>query len=637
MAVFTDDFNRADGSLGSNWTVAYSSASISGGYAVGSSDTYVVTSAVTDTDYQDVTCHVAWLTGQGNTGGPLIKGATASRAGYWCQFTLSSGTWYFELYKRGASGSTLLTQTSYGTSIPYLSSMRITWDAGNITATVDGGHTLTSTDSQYALNTYMGMHLPTANTPINDFRAVGTQAAALSITPETVGNYNSTTDMSAVGTQTAWTAGTPGSPALTVDHGTISGQVVADATHMTFTYDPGDFLGYVTFTDPSTGMTDIVLVTSDPAIVPPTAPDWPNEGWKAVTNAAGNAHSTSLAVTEATLIHATEAPELNIDIVQAIAEIWAGMYHFRNGQNPTTDPTVEDLIWKAVNNRNEQSAYAWTPSRDTSLKEDTELIANLFVNAVSQTEWTIDELVASIKGLDNRSITQVYDIVNGLSTGSNQDVLDALAAYFGVNPPTIAQLGTMVSDLATIAGYTLGDVLDAIAAIPGTDLTPVMNKLNAMQPNTDYTFTTLTSRLADLQNDLTTLDGVADQILARVNLLPTDAGNAGAPVWPGLASVTLGTPVTLEEEPALTGPFDGVLINITTPPTKTGLRQFGTAPMDYGVGEIAFVTDNGYIEPWQYLGFRTALYTPKMMRQASAVKCRVLAGAAGTIRTFTSS
>lgn len=110
-----------------------------------------------------------------------------------------------------------------------------------------------------------------------------------------------------------------------------------------------------------------------------------------------------------------------------------------------------------------------------------------------------------------------------------------------------------------------------------------------------------------------------------------------APVWPGLANVTLGDPVALTDQLELSGPMHGVLVTVTTPPTKTGLRNVGGYPYDYGVGEIAFRSDNGYIEPWQYLGFRTALFAPKSMEQAESALFRVLAGAAGTVRTFTRS
>jgi hypothetical protein len=115
---------------------------------------------------------------------------------------------------------------------------------------------------------------------------------------------------------------------------------------------------------------------------------------------------------------------------------------------------------------------------------------------------------------------------------------------------------------------------------------------------------------------------------------PAEATNV-APIWPGSAGVTLGTPVTLVDQLHIVGTLDGVLVNVTTPPTKVGRRSIGGALYDYGVGEIAFETDEGDIEPWQYLGFRTGIFVPKTMQQAAGARLRVLAGASGTVTPWT--
>jgi hypothetical protein len=62
--------------------------------------------------------------------------------------------------------------------------------------------------------------------------------------------------------------------------------------------------------------------------------------------------------------------------------------------------------------------------------------------------------------------------------------------------------------------------------------------------------------------------------------------------------------------------------------------MIGGQPMDYGVGEMSFGNDSGWIEPWVYLGFRTAVFTPKTMRSASHAYFRVLAGAGGTVQAW---
>lgn len=127
---------------------------------------------------------------------------------------------------------------------------------------------------------------------------------------------------------------------------------------------------------------------------------------------------------------------------------------------------------------------------------------------------------------------------------------------------------------------------------------------------------------------------MTDDMLASTRVATIIEGTGivvdGPPVWPGIDGVTLGTPVALVNGLHMEGEMDGVIIAVTTPPSKTGLRSIGGALYDYGVGEIAFETDQGDIETWQYLGFRAAIFTPKTMTHAHGARLRVLAGAEGT-------
>jgi hypothetical protein len=118
--------------------------------------------------------------------------------------------------------------------------------------------------------------------------------------------------------------------------------------------------------------------------------------------------------------------------------------------------------------------------------------------------------------------------------------------------------------------------------------------------------------------------------------LPPTAGTAlVAPVWPGAALVTMGTPVALVDQLVVDEVMDGVLIEVTTPPSKVGAYRLGGVTLDYGAGRIAFESDDGQLEMWQYLGFRDAIYTPKTMAHASKARLQVLGGAEGTVTPWT--
>lgn len=131
---------------------------------------------------------------------------------------------------------------------------------------------------------------------------------------------------------------------------------------------------------------------------------------------------------------------------------------------------------------------------------------------------------------------------------------------------------------------------------------------------------------------LTDADLVSASVLNVVNNITTTSG--GAPVWPGLEGVTLGSNVALTDQLVLDGPMHGILIAVTTPPSGLGRYSIGGNILDYSVGRVTFGTDNGQLEPWQYLGFRSAIFTPKTMEQADHAYFQVLGGAGGTVRTW---
>lgn len=111
--------------------------------------------------------------------------------------------------------------------------------------------------------------------------------------------------------------------------------------------------------------------------------------------------------------------------------------------------------------------------------------------------------------------------------------------------------------------------------------------------------------------------------------------NLVAPIWPGLANVTMGSPVAIATGVTVTTPMQGVLIDITAVPQKQGSFLFDTSTSWRNIGALSFVDDNGQNEFPQTLGFTSAVYLPKCMAVAQAVQLRSSAGVAGTITPFT--
>jgi hypothetical protein len=103
------------------------------------------------------------------------------------------------------------------------------------------------------------------------------------------------------------------------------------------------------------------------------------------------------------------------------------------------------------------------------------------------------------------------------------------------------------------------------------------------------------------------------------------------PVWPGIANVTLGTPVAIASQLTVIGPMDGVIVTITGLTTNKPALNYDTQLAYKFIGALAFVDDNGDVEPFQALAFTNALYCPKEMTLAASVVLRVDAGVAGTV------
>jgi hypothetical protein len=110
-----------------------------------------------------------------------------------------------------------------------------------------------------------------------------------------------------------------------------------------------------------------------------------------------------------------------------------------------------------------------------------------------------------------------------------------------------------------------------------------------------------------------------------------------APVWPGDALATRGTPVALASGLTITEPMDGILVAITSVAAKQMYFTYDDARAYRHIGALAFVTDAGDIEGWQSLGFVSAIYTPRTMARAAGVKIMSVVDTVGTVTPWTRS
>lgn len=128
---------------------------------------------------------------------------------------------------------------------------------------------------------------------------------------------------------------------------------------------------------------------------------------------------------------------------------------------------------------------------------------------------------------------------------------------------------------------------------------------------------------------LTTWDNSSFQAL-KETVIPTVPVNL-APVWPGIAAVTLGAPTSITAQMTVAGPMDGVIVSITSvSPSKPALN-YDTETAYKFIGALAFVDDNGDVETFQPLSWSHALYSPLRMTQAASVVLRTDPSVVGTV------
>lgn len=649
MTVFYDDFERANGAPGNGWSIIADSPVISGGYLTCSGNSLLYQTGVSSASRHEATIHCGLNGGNALLCRVGVKYLGSGINGYWAYVGFTTPNYILYVGKGSYTLPTVLASTTIGTTFPFSWAVSLVYDAGHLTATYNGSVTAEADDIEYAGWEYMAIAMTHSAVRIADFQAVAGAAAALVVSPDVIGNYGTCTDLALTGTSTNWTPGTPGSPIFTVDHGTISAQTILTATTATITYCPGDYLGSIIFTDPSTGATDGAIVTSNPAIVPPSDLCPFDEDFITTANATLLAANRGLPTLQSVIVPAAEGWGA-VYLQEALTDIWYSI--FRPGSLPPGGPGQLSQfvqLLQLIAGSETPTVNLYTAERTTSIREELEGVTDHIDRLVTPTDYTLENVIASIKGLDNRSVTQVYDLVDAITPDNNQNVLDMLAAMWGADTPTLTQIATMISDIATIAGYTLADVLTAIAAIPGADLTPVLHKLDHIQPSEAADLTTIT-------NQLTHIDVNVDAIVASLAALRTGSfytlqdildaiaaipggggGNATptAPVWPGLASVTLGPELALADDLTLTGPLHGLLFTITGQPEHNQKYMFGAVASWARVGQVLFTTDRGDYERSQTFGIDRQVLTPLTMEVASSAIVRVNPNWTGTVRLWT--
>jgi hypothetical protein len=647
LATFADDFERADGALGGNWIASHANVGIVGGWASCSAGVtwfaYDTTLAGSSSRVK-ATARVNLPSGATWYNGPAVKINTASNTGYSAFLAWSGGIFSLKIGKGALTGLTVLATGDLPYMPPGVYSIGLEWNDGHITATIAGLVTVEADDGDYAQYNGLGMRGYYNAQVIASVVLEDGDEPTFTVTPSPIGNYGSTVQLAFTGTETTWDTT---DPTFTVGNGSLSDITITSDTTATATYDPGTFLGTTTFTDPSTAATDDVLVTSDPALVPPTGTQFSAEAIAYIERSAIAEASPTIANRD--MVVSESGPSITLS---------SGVNMIRLGTLDKTYAPGGDaganalayLLWQLVNGGYDPVVGPWPEPPDTPIAQNVGAILTALDTLITVNDYTLGDVITTLAGEGVPTHKSIMDAVGELDAPDLQPVLDAIAALRGDAVSTVKALADQLDTIRSIGDYTLAsvktwveavrgtdqptvkDVLTAIAALndaPPADLGPVLTAVAAVDVDTSSLIATLAAFLVP---ELATVQMILDAIEA-IEVAPASTGNA--PIWPGIENVTLGTPVALVTGTVIDGPMDGVLIHIDSAPSGAGLYLFGAVKSYTHAGSIMFGTDNGDWEFPAKIAVEDHVICPRIMISAGTAKLRVNTGFAGTVTPWT--
>lgn len=637
MSTFSDDFERPDGGLGNNWVSDNQTATISGGKVQTAIGSTWHNQNVVATGRQEAIAVLTMASPLVPATGPMLKSSGANRDFYtaYCTGTTASPLWVI----RKATAAVLTTLVSLGG--PAITSgshtVRFLYDGGILSLWYDGYFLGACSDSTWGNNTGGGFYANSAQLILDSITILSDETVSLSVSPTAIPNFGSPTELTFTGVGTSWTAGTPGSPTLACSAGSLSDQQVLSTTSATATYTPGNFLGTVTFTDPSTGATCTATVSSDIALIPPDQLCQFDEFFVALANRSGHNSSSDELITTATAMPSNPIFP-NGDTIWSFLVEWAKAQHGSSAVTPSQDGILNDILRYLIDGQEitpGENVFSFAKSAAADA-----LAAHTSLDDLRYPDdQTLAGVIESIKGADGPTLQELELQIGIAGQVEYADLLAAIAAVKGDPLATINAAIQQIFAIRTAGNYDLQDVLDAIAAIgPGgsTDLTPVLHKLDHIQPDEFNTLSSLASAQAVELAAIVALAVAFAKFITPAEFTVTSIldtitnGNQAIideirkikapPHWPGHANVTFGAPHDLATTTLVEGPMHGVLIEITATEPGTSFMQYDGVKAWRHVGGLAFYTDDGQMETYQALGFATAVYVPKTMSIAQGCK-----------------
>jgi hypothetical protein len=215
------------------------------------------------------------------------------------------------------------------------------------------------------------------------------------------------------------------------------------------------------------------------------------------------------------------------------------------------------------------------------------------------------------------------------------DLGEILASFpSGSNPPWLQYGSWDIAGLGPSPASTMAPGVDFATILP-TDIDAV-HWLNRVAPG--YGIVDIGNGRPGIFESASGFWTFLDLDTYHFQLLQAGMSPLGAnipPIWPGLARVTLGTPVALVDGLTLTDPLDGVLVEGITAPAGKQYVTYGSIQSWRHIASLTFITDNGDVEQFQAVNFGSQIFAALSQTRAAGVAFHVLGGVTGTVIPWT--
>lgn len=689
--LYRDTFNRADGALGGDWTVAAGTVDISGNrmrFHTSSSRAYVPMPAGAKYDQSVVLTLPS--TNAYNPSYPLtviLRSNAAGTTGY--RFVILCGPdgtaslsvdarVYPNLYGLGvyqqfalASGAHVLVLQCLGTLI---------------TAKLDAQTIFAVADSRIASGDYISLGAGGIDQwYIDQFDVDDATAASMSVIPNVVLPGSESNVLELLGRNTNWDEGAPGSPTFTFSAGTVTSQAVVSATDASIVYTAPTVAGPVTITDPSTSQTATLMVTTSPLDPPSGGADpfgiirWLAANLAPLQTLLGyhgfytDYPYLSRIIDELGIPTDEEPTDGNVKAL--VADATAILAQLT--QDLTDPDSIHQMLYAdglLIDNTN-TVVNDMTSANTVKLQDVIDAVGGgtpgATIQDVLDALGSLSDLCTSIQAsayyidsVDTIDLAQVISAIgteDWLAVGTMADRVKNLwdwafddNQYGTITPATIeGKVDAVAVDAAAANSQSLGAVtaiglLSAALALAVGTITGAITAstvategtIGAASVVTDGLIEGLAAEvtggmgdialsLSSISGTLGTMDGKLDDVLELLQ-----ANTWTAPVWPGLASVTITDVQELVGSQTIDGPMDGILLEVTAyPPSKKGF-QVGTLVNLERVGFVTFLGIGGYADERQPLAFTSQVYTPKRCSRASGVVVHCVGGVEYTVTSW---